>query len=72
MGDVRIKARLNGPYLVPGPLTLRIEGGDEKRVDQETVACCRCGGSKDKPLCDGTHRSIGFTAAAVSIELNRD
>jgi CDGSH-type Zn-finger protein len=24
------------------------------------VTLCRCGGSKNKPLCDGTHKEIGF------------
>jgi CDGSH-type Zn-finger protein len=27
------------------------------------VALCRCGGSKNKPFCDGTHSSNGFTSA---------
>jgi CDGSH-type Zn-finger protein len=26
------------------------------------VALCRCGGSQNKPFCDGTHRTNGFTA----------
>ena len=26
------------------------------------VTLCRCGASKNKPLCDGTHSDVGFTA----------
>jgi CDGSH-type Zn-finger protein len=28
------------------------------------VTLCRCGHSENKPLCDGTHRTIGFREAA--------
>jgi len=32
-------------------------------VQNETrVAFCRCGASKNKPFCDGTHNAIGFEA----------
>jgi CDGSH-type Zn-finger protein len=68
MGDFKIQARLNGSYLVPGPLLMKDESGELKRVDKETISLCRCGGSKDKPFCDGTHRSNGFTAPAVTLE----
>jgi CDGSH-type Zn-finger protein len=68
MPDLRIQARLNGPYLVPGPLTMSDDSGTIKKVEQAKVALCRCGGSKNKPFCDGTHRSNGFAAPAVTLE----
>ncbi|MFZ4564018.1 MAG: CDGSH iron-sulfur domain-containing protein, partial [Bacteroidales bacterium] len=30
------------------------------KIENEVVALCRCGGSKKKPFCDGTHQTIGF------------
>jgi CDGSH-type Zn-finger protein len=55
----------NGPYyLDPGVQTgtslLRRAGG-AALVAEKRVALCRCGGSKNKPFCDGTHRVNGFT-----------
>ncbi len=51
-----------GPYLVKGPVMLKDADGapiDTKKV----TALCRCGGSKNKPFCDGTHAEIGFSGA---------
>jgi CDGSH-type Zn-finger protein len=28
---------------------------------EEIIALCRCGESRNKPLCDGEHRDVGFT-----------
>jgi CDGSH-type Zn-finger protein len=28
--------------------------GSEYQVDRSTIALCRCGGSTNKPFCDGT------------------
>ncbi len=56
----------NGPYyLIFGstPYTIpylhTADGGTCTKVD--AAALCRCGGSKTKPLCDGTHSKIGFS-----------
>lgn len=58
-----IKATVNGPYIVTGPATIEDAGGQVKELkDGEKATLCRCGGSKTKPFCDGTHAKIGFKA----------
>ena len=54
-----ITCKPNGPYLVKGLTTFTNSRG-EAIATQETIALCRCGGSKNKPFCDGTHAKIGF------------
>ncbi|MBI4521971.1 MAG: CDGSH iron-sulfur domain-containing protein [Gemmatimonadetes bacterium] len=54
-----IKPRENGPYLVTNCRQLTGLDGREY-ASQGTVALCRCGGSKNKPFCDGTHWSHHF------------
>jgi CDGSH-type Zn-finger protein len=63
----------NGPYLVTGSIPLAKQtiganaaGESEKWQQGESFpaqaqyALCRCGHSKNKPFCDGTHTKIGF------------
>ncbi len=50
----------NGPYLVKDLQTLQNSQGEQLET-QPTFALCRCGGSKKKPFCDGTHAKIGFS-----------
>ncbi|MGC8476406.1 MAG: CDGSH iron-sulfur domain-containing protein [Acetobacteraceae bacterium] len=38
-------------------------------LDRPKLALCRCGASADKPLCDGSHKRLGFTAPAVRIAI---
>jgi CDGSH-type Zn-finger protein len=49
---------LNDPEPAPVPNLRRASG--EACVTARGVALCRCGGSKNKPFCDGTHGTIGF------------
>jgi uncharacterized Fe-S cluster protein YjdI len=50
----------DGPLLVRG--NVRILDADANEVAVlDRAALCRCGGSKNKPFCDGTHRTNGFT-----------
>ena len=66
----------NGPFIVTGGVPLIQEEicNDEegycrnwrvaKRFPaQQQYALCRCGHSKNKPFCDGTHEKIGFNGA---------
>ena len=61
---VRIKVRLNGPYLVETDDVELVDwNGHTYEIGRRPVALCRCGGSANKPFCDGTHSKIGFHAA---------
>jgi CDGSH-type Zn-finger protein len=55
----------NGPYLVRGPFTLRDQDGGEIPTSRRTIALCRCGKSRMRPYCDGTHKLIDFRAPGV-------
>jgi len=50
----RITGLPNGPYSVEGDVGLPVSG---------KAFLCRCGGSANKPFCDGTHRKNGFRDA---------
>ena len=69
----RIRITRNGPYLVSGdvPLTTaNIVAGAEGIADhwrpetpipaRERYALCRCGRSRHRPFCDGTHHNTKF------------
>lgn len=59
-----IDVRQNGPNFLRGDLTIAAPTSADPAgtVHDTRAALCRCGGSKNKPFCDGTHREIGFTA----------
>lgn len=55
-----IRMAKNGPVLVEGPVT--VIAADGSSSTGKRAAFCRCGASKTKPYCDGTHSAIGFEA----------
>ena len=60
-GPLSIAPQPNGPLKVSG--SLEIVSGTGHTINRTTTATlCRCGGSANKPYCDGTHRKNGFVA----------
>jgi CDGSH-type Zn-finger protein/uncharacterized Fe-S cluster protein YjdI len=60
-GALAIDPQLDGPLRVKG--NLEITSGTGRVVARVTTTyLCRCGGSANKPFCDGTHARIGFSS----------
>ncbi|GAB4508423.1 MAG: CDGSH iron-sulfur domain-containing protein [Anaerolineae bacterium] len=51
----------NGPVLIDGAFEL-LNGAGEVVFRGTQAALCRCGGSTNKPFCDGTHHRLNFVA----------
>lgn len=63
--QVKISVSKNGPYVIKGASGVELVDGDGNAIDtggKKTIALCRCGESQNKPFCDGSHSSCGFTA----------
>lgn len=58
----RIVVGADGPLHFSGTLEVSAADGSEVRRMQEAWLC-RCGASKDKPWCDGSHRAAAFEDA---------
>jgi len=71
MAQVKITVRNNGPFRVEAPEgAIELVDADGKAYDlsgKTAFSLCRCGGSVNKPFCDGTHSRIGFQAAERAV-----
>jgi CDGSH-type Zn-finger protein len=68
MAEVKITVNKNGPYKVEGPVKLVDAAGTEYDIaGKPAIFLCRCGGSVNKPFCDGTHSKLGFQAAEAAV-----
>jgi CDGSH-type Zn-finger protein len=55
-----IRVQENGPYVLRGRIPITRSDGQPIEA-RSRMTICRCGGSGNKPLCDGTHNENGFT-----------
>jgi CDGSH-type Zn-finger protein len=69
--DVTITPYRDGPLLVRGPIRLQDQDGNEIEVDRGTIALCRCGRSRARPFCDGTHKLVRFAAPSGAEQRTR-
>lgn len=57
--DGSIHPLVDGPYRVRGGVP--VVGADGRRYEvRERQTLCRCGSSRNKPFCDGSHWYAGF------------
>ncbi len=59
MEKIIVNVTENGPILIQGEVVIKKPDGSED-LKSKVTALCRCGGSNNKPYCDGTHRKNGF------------
>jgi CDGSH-type Zn-finger protein/uncharacterized Fe-S cluster protein YjdI len=60
-GPVEVAPVPNGPLQVNGPM--EVVTGTGRTINRAAeFYFCRCGHSKTKPYCDGTHNALGFVA----------
>jgi CDGSH-type Zn-finger protein len=72
MAQVKITVRPNGPYRVEAPegmIELFDAAGNKfDLTGKPAFSLCRCGGSLNKPFCDGQHSKIGFIGAESAVK----
>jgi CDGSH-type Zn-finger protein len=60
-GQVEVLPQPNGSLKIVG--NLEVVSGTGRTVNRvHQVFLCRCGQSKNKPYCDGSHKAAGFIA----------
>ena len=67
--QVTITVCPDGPLLVQGPAALETADGATVDHQRRVIALCRCGRSRLKPLCDGSHRLSKFRDAASATQI---
>ncbi len=70
---IKVTVTNNGPIRIEGePEELNIcdaQGNKFGLAGRAVISLCRCGGSSNKPFCDGTHNRNGFQSVCEAREL---
>lgn len=57
----KIMIKNHGSIQIEGDFEVYDQGGDKFDLKgKQTISLCRCGQSKNKPFCDGSHKTFGF------------
>jgi CDGSH-type Zn-finger protein len=76
MATVKITVKKNGPFRVEAPEgameLIDADGNPYDLTGKPAFSLCRCGGSVNKPFCDGTHSRIGFIGAELAVKKAED
>lgn len=60
-GKLTVTFVKDGPMILSGNFAI-IAGSGRYAWHGKKAALCRCGHSKNKPFCDGSHKTVGFVA----------
>lgn len=70
MAATKITVNSNGSIRVEGDFEIVDPAGNAFGLaGRTTVSLCRCGHSANKPFCDGSHKTSGFSDPVVAREL---
>ena len=69
VSSVELLVRRNGSIKVIGEVTLKDQDGKIITPPEKPFKLCRCGASRTKPFCDGTHKRIGWVEEEEFIRL---
>lgn len=57
-----IKPMKDGPLVAQGIPNLKDSVGIDVKQEKSAFGLCRCGQSKNKPFCNGSHSAAGFSS----------
>ena len=70
MAATKITVMNNGSLRIEGDFEITDQEGNAFGLKGRTkLSLCRCGQSANKPFCDGSHKTCGFTSQVVAFDM---